>query len=205
MAVAFTPGNVKIGPGTIYIAPLGTTEPTAVTGAWPTGWVQAGYTEQGSTFSVNPTTGTVDVEEEYYPLRNITTGMVATMSWVFAEATARNALLAINAGLGTPGSGAGNVPGTTGTNPDGSIWVEPPGVNQDSRVMIGWDALGTTGAAGGDPFGRIIARQCYQTGTVAMVARKGNAKRVVAVTFNLDKPLGLQPYRLIYPATLSGV
>lgn len=201
---AFSTSNVKAGPGTIYAAPLTTTEPTAVSGAWPAGWVKLGYTDGGSTFSHAPATGTIDVEEEYYPIRYVTTGAADSFAWAFAEDTARNFLIALNAGVGTPGAGTGLAAGTTGTNGDGSIWVEPPALGAEVRIMLGWDAINTdAGAGGSDPFGRLILRQCYQTGTVTENHQKGTNKKVIAVTFNLEKPTGAQPYRKIYPAALA--
>lgn len=201
---AFDTTNIKAGPGTIYAAPLGTSEPVAVTGAWPSGWVKLGYTDGGSTFQNAPQTGTIEVEEEYYPVRYVTTGADASMAWAFAEDTAANFLLALNAGVGTPGSGTGLAAGTTGTNPDGSIWTEPPALGDEVRIMLGWDAINTdAGAGGSDPFERLILRQCYQTGTVSENHNKGTNKKVIAVTFSLEKPSGVQPFRKIYPASLA--
>lgn len=201
--MSYTGSDVKVGPGTLYAAPLGTTEPTSVTGAWPSGWVPLGYTDAGSTFSTNPATANVTVEEELYPLKVVTTGLVATMAWSMAETTARNYLVALNAGVGTPGAGTGLVSGTTGTNTDGSIWVEPPALGTEVRIMLGWDALPEAATSGSDPFGRLILRQCFQTGTIAEQNRNGNNKRVYAVTFTLEKPSGAQPYRKIYPVSMA--
>lgn len=201
---AFTTSNVKAGPGTIYAAPLGTTEPTSVTGAWPSGWVKLGYTDGGSTFSHAPTVEAMDVEEEFYPIKYVTTGMADAFAWTLAETTAKNYLIALNAGVGTPGTGAGLAANTTGTNPDGSIWVEPAALGDDLRIMLGWDALNSdTGVGGSDPFGRLILRQCYQSGTVTENHNKGTNKTVYAVSFNLEKPTGAQPFRKIYPASLA--
>jgi len=201
---AFNTSNIKTGPGTIYAAPLGSTEPTSVTGAWPSGWVKLGYTDGGSSFTTTPTTGNIEVEEEYYPVEIVTTSKASGFAFSFAEATARNFLIAINAGVGTPGTGTDLAANTTGTNPDGSIWVEEPSLGAELRIMLGWDALNTdAGVGGSDPFERLILRKCYQTGTVTENHNKGTNKTVYAVAFNLEKPTGANPYRKIYPAALA--
>jgi hypothetical protein len=202
--MSFNAGSVKIGPGTIYAANLGTTEPTSVTGAWPSGWVPLGYTDSGSQFSTAPATDNVEVEELLIPIKIVTTGVVTTFAFSLAEATARNYLLALNAGLGTAGTGTGLVQNTTGTNPDGSIWVEPPALGNEVRIMLGWDATPLGAATGSDQFGRLIVRQAFQTGTVTEAHQKGNNKLTYAVTFSLEQPnTGLNPFRKIYPASLA--
>lgn len=197
----FDGSRVKVGPGTLYIAALGTAEPTSISGNWPTGWNPLGYTDQGSQFDFAPATDTVTVEEEYFPTRYVTTGYTATLTFSLAEATADNLLIALNAG-----TSADRAANTTGGSPDitDGSWVEPPAINTEKRVMLGWDALNSSGSAGGsDPFGRLIARQCFQTGTVSLLARKGNNKRLYTCQFNLEKPTGKQPFRHFFPTALA--
>lgn len=43
MTTSPSTANITYGPGVLYWAPLGTTEPTGLTGAWPGGWVPLGY------------------------------------------------------------------------------------------------------------------------------------------------------------------
>lgn len=193
----FDGSRVKVGPGTLYVAPIGTTEPTAVTGTWPTGWVQLGYTDNGSTFGVAPTTAQVTVEEEYWPVKNVFTAYAGTLTFSMAEQTARNWALALNGGLTPSGT-------VQGTNPDGSVWVEPPAVGSEVRIMLGWDALNAQGAGGSDPFGRLVVRQAFQSGNLSVVRQKGNNKAVFACTFSVEKPsAGVQPFRHIFPAVLA--
>jgi len=188
--------RVKVGPGTLYAAPLSTTEPTAVTGAWPAGWQSLGYTDQGSVFSLTPTVQPVEVEEEYWPVKNVITGYAGTLTFALAEQTAQNLIVALNGGL-TPSTAV------KGTNADGSVWVEPPNIGAEVRIMLGWDSLPEAAASGADPFSRLIARQCFQTGTLQITRRKGNNKAIYPCTFSLEKPAGVQPVRFIYPASLA--
>src|SRR5256885_8255193 len=110
---SFDGNRVLSGPGTLYAAPLGTTEPTSVTGAWGAGWVSLGYTENGSTFETKPKFASIEVEEELWPIRQVTTGSEATITFALAETTARNLSFVLNNGLITPGTGP-----SSGTNPD---------------------------------------------------------------------------------------
>jgi hypothetical protein len=199
---AFDPTAVNVGVGTLYVAPIGTTEPTSVTGAWATGWTPLGYTDQGSVFTFTPAWVEVTVEEEFYPLRQAPNGAKAEMTFALAETTAANMLVALNAGVGSTLLSSAH-----GNNPDGSIWVEPPIIGQEVRLMIGWDALVEAApqpTVGSVPFGRLIMRQCLQTGAVTETHRRGNNKRMYACMFSVEKPPTVQPFRFIYPHVLSG-
>lgn len=181
--------RVDVGPGTLYAAPLGTTEPTSVTGTWPAGWTSLGYTDAGSTFSLNPTVASVEVEESYWPVRNVITAYAGTLTFALAEETLQNWLLALNAGIGSSQLAAAH--GTSGT--DSSIWAEVPDIGTEVRVMLGWDALNPSLA--GTPFGRLVVRQALQTGTVTAQRRKGANKTSLACTFTFEKPATTQPFR----------
>lgn len=198
---AFDTDRIEVGPGTLYAAPLGTTEPTSVSGAWPPGWVLLGYTDTGSTFSRQVQTANVDIEEELFPAKIVTTGVVATLSFALAELTRQNLLVVLNAGITAPAAG------TTGTGSDASIWAEAPALGSEQRIMLGWDAIekGGDGSAITDvtSFGRLVARQCFNTGNLQIANRKGNNKRVYAGTFSLEKPAGLQPFRFWYPPQMA--
>jgi hypothetical protein len=205
MANSFDGNNVKVGPGTLYAAPLGTPEPAGNTVAWPSAWQQLGYTDNGSEFDMNPTTAAVEVEEEYWPIRNVTTAIAATMTFALAEQTARNLALSLNVGIGSGVNGTnlqatGNGAGGAATD----IWVEPPNIGAEVRVMLGWDSLSPTGAGTAASFGRLICRQTYQSGTMKITRQKGNNKATYACEFSLEKPTGLQPFRFWFPAALGG-
>jgi hypothetical protein len=197
----YNASRVVVGPGSLYAAPLGTAEPTSVTGAWPTGWIPLGYTDQGSTFDLKPKAAGVMVEEEEWAVRQAISGADATVTFALAEQTLQNLLIVLNSGIeGTPSA----VAGTSGTDPDGSLWGEPPNLGEEARLMIGWDALPE--AATGPPAiatGRIIMRQCLQTGSMKRQHRKGNAKMTYSATFSLERPGGEQPFRFIFPAVLA--
>jgi hypothetical protein len=192
---SFNSSRVKVGVGTLYAAPLASTEPTSVTAAWPSAWQALGYTDVGSTFDITPDVVDVMVEEEYWPVASNVQGYKGTVKFNLAEVTASNLVIALNGGL-TPSAAV------QGTNTDGSIWVEPPDVGLEVKIMLGWDALPKGGVAG-DAFGRYIFRQCLQSGAVSETHRKGNNKLMYACSFMLLKPPTQEPFRAILPAILA--
>lgn len=203
----YSPNKVYGGVGSLYAAPLGTTEPTAVTGAWPSGWVALGFTDAGSVFDFEGTWQDMTVEEEYWPVRKVPTMYKGSVSFALAETTAQNLQLVLNNGF--PFSSGTS--GTSGTNGDGSVWVEPPTPGLEVRVMLGWDALtlGEAEAAGGQvPYGRLILRQCVNIAPLKPTNKKGSQKRLWAAEFAVEVPtntpsVGSQPVHFILPASLT--
>lgn len=188
--------KVKVGPGTLFVAALGTAEPTSISGAWPAGWTQLGYTDAGSTFDYGVTTDDTIVEEEVFPIDTTVTAVAGSMTFALAEQTANNLLIALNAGVL-----ADRVAAATGTITDGT-WVEPVAPGSEKKIMIGWDALDYNQA--GSAFGRIVARKTLNTGTLSITRRKGGSnKATYACTFNFLKPTGLQPFRAFFPTSLA--
>lgn len=167
----FNAAAVRFGkPGKLYIAPLGTTEPTTAVAAWGAGWVPLGYTDEGSAFNYEVSTDNVEVAEELDVLARVTTGRDASVEFALAEITKRNLTIAFNGGI---------VLG------DGLAWsFEPPDLGSETRVMIGWDSL--PDVASNDL--RIIFRQCLQGGSVGLENRKGATKSTISANFQLEKP-----------------
>ncbi len=167
----FNAAAVRFGkPGKLFIAPLGTTEPTTVTAAWGAGWIPLGYTDEGSAFNYEVSTDNVEVAEELDVLARVTTGRDASVEFALAEITKRNLNIAFNGGI---------VLG------DGLAWsFEPPDLGTETRVMIGWDSMPV--AANNDL--RIIFRQCLQGGSIGLENRKGATKSTISANFQLEKP-----------------
>lgn len=194
---AFDGTQVRIGPGTLYAAPIGTTEPTALTGAWPANWVELGYTDAGSTFSLNPTVSDVDVAEEFWPVATEITAYAASLTFALAQPTAQNLQLALNAGIGSSLLAA-----THGSTSDGGTWVEPPDLGAEVTVMLGWDAL-PKGATSGSTYGRLIVRRALQVGNVQIQAQKAPNKRLYAAEFRALKPASAQPFRFLFDSSMA--
>lgn len=171
----FNAAAVRFGkPGKLYIAPIGTAEPTTVTGAW-TGWVPLGYTAEGSAFNYTINTDNVEVAEELDILARTTTGRDASVEFALAEITKRNLNIAFNGGV---------VLG------DGAAWsFEPPDLGSEERVMLGWDAAPLVA----DNDLRFIFRRCLQGGSLGLENRKGATKSTIAANFQLEKPADGKP------------
>lgn len=80
MAVVTTRSSseLAIDPGLLYVAPIGTTEPTASTdlaaASLPSAWREVGYTEDGSVFKYDVKSEKIEVAEELDPIQSVITG-----------------------------------------------------------------------------------------------------------------------------------
>lgn len=176
MAAGGNSSNVEIGAGRLYVAQLGTAEPASCSAVLPSAWAPIGYTEGGSTFNINLTQSEIDVAEEIDPILYVLSKRATTVAFAMAEMTRRNLALAL-------GSGAGVVN-------DASTY-EPPDPGAEVAVMMVWDKLDTPSALNE----RMLFRQCKSGGTIALNRTKSPGKSLLAVTFNLEKPAGLAPFK----------
>lgn len=163
-------GAYVIDPGTLYIAALGSTEPTTVSSAFDVAFTKLGYTELGSTFSYTITATPHYVAEEIDPIRYKVDTRAGSVSFQLDEFTKRNLSAALNGGI------------VTGDNQN--WFFEPPDPGSEVRVMLAWDV---SSASTTNPARRFIWRQCLQTGTLA-IANTKSAPSGLSVTFNLEKP-----------------
>jgi len=171
-----TPTNVRVGPGTLYIAPVGSDEPTDLTTAWDGAWVKVGYTHEGSTFGFDQTFEDIEVEEEYDAIDTLQTARALTVSFDAAELTATNLQRALNGGTITSGVDI--------------VTFEPPPAGQVTRLAIGWEA--------DDAKERWVFRRCVQQGNVEIARRKAPDKAVVPMEFRVTVPdEGGAPFKVI--------
>lgn len=166
-----TPDNISMGPGTIYVAPIGTTEPTDNSTPLPSAWRAIGYTEEGSVFSFETSVEDIEVAEEFYPVATRVTAISASVSFAMAEPTQVNLALALNTGA-SGGSGAS---------------FEPPAPGTEVRVMIVVDKENSA---------RWVFRKAYQAGSIEIANRKAPDKSLLAVEFRLEKPASVQPWKV---------
>lgn len=164
------PAAVALGPGYLYLAVLGSTEPTDLTAAWDAAWKPLGYTEEGSTFSYAPTYENVEVAEELDPIDSVATGRQIRVGFSLAENTALNYKRAMNGGTIT----------VTGVDPDEIFSFEPPDLGDEVQVMLGFESESHDE--------RWVWRQCKQVGTVETQRRKGAAKGLIPMEFDVFKP-----------------
>lgn len=170
MAAGGTPSFVNIGPGRLYVAPIGTTEPTSASGSLDAAFRVVGYTEDGNLFSSEITTEPVEVAEEIDPIRFVNTRRISSVQFSMAETTRANLFLAMNEGAAATNSAVAYEPAS-----DLSTLV---------RVMIVWQSEDTPAAT----TVRWLFRQCFQTGAVELPHRKAPDKALIPVQFNLEKP-----------------
>lgn len=162
-----TAAAVKAGPGLLYIAPIGTAEPTSGSGALPSAWIALGYTDQGSEFDFTRTFDPIEVAEELSPVRYVVTGEMDSVKFALAELTAQNLSVALNGG-------------TISSPSAGFVTFEPPAFGSELRVMLVWTS--------NDAQELWLFRRVLQTGSVVIPRRKGKDKAVVPVEFHCEIP-----------------
>jgi len=169
MATTATSANaIRVNPGVLYAAPLGSTEPTGLTGAWPSAWVPLGLTTDGHVDTFDIQTADLTAAELFEPVATYTTGRTETIAFTLMNLTARNLALAFNSGVTTP---------TTGT---GYVEVDQPNPGEEVRVMLGWDAV--------DGKERTFWRRCVQVGSVALARQKAPNASTIPFSFRVETP-----------------
>lgn len=167
-----SPSAVKLGPGLLYVAPIGTTEPSTVSGALPSAWIALGYTEQGSEITFDMTFEDVSVAEELDPVKVVATGRMTSVKFELAQLTARNLSVAFNGGTITSPSG-------------GSVTFTPPDLGDEQRLMLVWQS--------DDDAERWLFRRCLQVGSVTIARRKAPDKATIPCEFKTEIPANGDP------------
>jgi hypothetical protein len=172
------PANLALGPGTLYIAVLGTPEPADLTTPWASvsaNWIQLGYTDEGSTFNYSVDSENVEVAEELDPVAVALTSRELTLSFALAEMTAANLKRALNGGTITSGAGI--------------VTFEPPDLGEEVRTMLGWESE--------DHTERWVYRKALQVGSMEVSRAKGAAKATISCEFKLERPAAAKAFKAI--------
>lgn len=169
MAAGGTPGNVDLGPGRLYVAPLGTSEPTSCSAALPSAWWAVGYTEDGTAVSTSITSEAIEVAEELDPIGFEQTRRMTKLSIKMAESTKKRLALALGAGAGQTDNAAG---------------FEFPDAGDVVGVMFVWDSEETPSATNR----RWIFRKCTPSGDLEIARRKAPQKALIPAVFDCAKP-----------------
>jgi hypothetical protein len=174
-------------PGVLWIAPLGTAEPTPngtaarFTDALPAAWLMLGPTTEGSSFSDSTSTDTINVAEFMAAIRTVVTGRTSHLSFALASWTLSNYRRALNGGVAaiTPqGTGGAEV-----------TKFEPPVEGSEVRAMLIWESTDRTV--------RLLGRQCFQTGEVASDFKPAADNAVIPCEFTFEQPTtGLRPWAM---------
>jgi hypothetical protein len=183
------------GPGTIRIAPLGSTVPSntvsgsVFTDAWDVAWVQPGATEDGTSFQYQLNTQPVEVAEFFDPIQYATVSRSGTLAFNLASFTLSNYQRALNKGVTalTP---------TSGTGATALYNVKPPVPGAELRCMIGWESTDLTV--------RAVFYQCIQGGTIQTDFKKNPSIATIPCTFNLEVPSSGNPFDIWSAGTSHG-
>ena len=143
--------NLSLGPGTLFVAEVGSEEPVDLTAPWDAAWTPIGYTDEGTEFAAELTRDPVNVAESIDPIMYATTSRSFTVSFAMAEMTARNLSLALNGGTVTSGTGV--------------VTFDPPEAGTEKSVALGWESS--------DGTERWIFRKTSQSGSVSIGQPQG--------------------------------
>lgn len=178
-----TPAAVKVGPGLIYVAPIGTTEPTNGTATLPSAWLPVGYTEEGHTFTPETTLENVEVAEELDPVKVVATKRESMFEFSCAEFTVTNLAIAYNGG-------------TIGSPANGLVDIEPPDLGDEARLMVMWQSDELDSA--------LLLRRVVSAGAIAQQRKKAPDKVLIPIQFRLEIPTdGATPWKHWVSSALS--
>jgi hypothetical protein len=168
------------GPGYLFVAPTGSALPThAVVGsvftdAWASPWVALGATDEGMTWSYELSTEQIEVAEFLDPIKYVTSGRTASVSFNLASFTLKNLQRALNGAATT-------VTTVSGTGATLLSKLVPPAAGAEIRTMVGWQSWDNTV--------RLFIRQAINSGSIEMAFQKANGnKAVIPFTFNVEVP-----------------
>lgn len=174
-----TTGNsdeVLLGAGVLYVAPIGTTEPTSASAALPSAdWREVGWTDQGSAIDLAYTNEGIPVAEEFYPVKYVTTGVEISVGFAMKQMTRANLALALNLGADAASDATA---------------LEPPDPGEEVRVML---ILDTEEGA------RWIFRKAIQGGAVNISRQKAPNVALLPVQFRVEHPGGTDAPFIVYP------
>jgi hypothetical protein len=168
--------KIRIGPGLLKSAVVGSTEPADLAATWAVAWTDLGYTEEGTTFTISPSFEDVEVAEEIDPIDILPVGREMTVEFALAELTAENLQKVLNGGTITTGTGQKT--------------FEPAAASATPTYLaIGWeDTLATHKE-------RYVWRRCIQTGDIEIQRRKAPDKAVLGASFRVALPSSGAPFK----------
>lgn len=169
--------EVRVDVGTLYVAAIGTTEPTASSdlSALPSAWREVGYTEDGSVFKYDIKSEDIEVAEELDPIRSIITSRTGMLEFKMAQASRRNLALALNVGA---------------SEANDATVLEPPDPEDMVRCMLLHVSNDDQAVRG------TLFRQCFNVGGLELDFAKAPKKLLLPVSFKVEKPTGSAPFKV---------
>jgi hypothetical protein len=157
--------EVQLGPGSFWVAPIGTQEPVSASASLDAAFREVGWTEEGSEFTYELKAEDVFVAEVLDPIKVMSVSRAMSVSLQLAQSSRRNLALALNAGAAAANTAQG---------------FAPPTVGAEVRVMGVW--YGDSGAMW-------VFRRLFQGAAITMKHAKAPAKTLLPVTFRLEIPV----------------
>lgn len=187
MPPAVSVPKILTDPGFLWMAPLGTTEPTNTVTAGvfadtvAAAWIPLGATTEGSEFSYSTKVEPIRVAEFFDPVMYATTEREGSIAFALANWTLSNYRRALNGGIAalTP----------TGATGSELTTLEPPAPGTETRSMVLWESTDSTL--------RILLRQCLQGGEIKSSFKKAPDIAAIPCTFNMEVPTtGSKPWAM---------
>lgn len=173
---------LRIGPGALRWAPIGSTVPDDLATAWDAAWSGLGYTEDGKEMENAPSFEDRRVAEELLPLATYQTEAAMNVRVALSQINTDNLKLMFNGGsVSTPAT-------------DTSVIYTPPEAGVFVPVMLGWEA--------DDGEERMVWSKVTQVGSVTVPRRKAPAAANIPLDFKVGVPDTGEPFIWIVGAGL---
>lgn len=182
MSAGGTTTNVKLGPGRVWIAPVGTASPASASATLDAAFWALGYTEEGTTIDIEYTSEGIEVAEELDPIDYVNTARSVTLNLQAAEVTRKR--LAVTLALGAEYTDDAQ----SIDLPDGSV--------DQVGVMVVWDSE-ETAAANADNI-RWVIPKVLPGGTVSIARQKAPNKSLLPMELQAVKVTG-SPIARVFP------
>lgn len=176
------PDEIQLGPGRLYIASLGTADPSSsvsAVSALASGWHEVGYTDEGSTFEFSQDFVGIPVAEELEPIRYVPQGVEYSLGFAMKQSSRRTLGIAMNMGV---------------LANDGSP-ISPPKLGEEVRIKILF--YSEAGA-------RWFFPRCFQGTNVSITRNKAPNVALLPVLFHVERPSTGEDILTVYP-TASGL
>lgn len=182
MSAGGTPSNVKLGPGRIWIGPVGSTAPTNASSAPDTAFWALGYTEEGTTVDIESSGEPIEVAEELDPIDFVLTARSVTLNVAAAEVTRKR--LAVALALGA-------------SYADNAAALDfPSGSDTQVGVAVIWDSAET--AAGNSENIRWYIPKMMPSDTSSIARQKAPNKSTLPLVLNAIKTASY-PIARVFP------
>jgi hypothetical protein len=196
MAHSVAAPAILTNPGMLWIAPLGTADPTnTVAGGVFTddpavAFIPLGATEDGSEFSYTTKVDPIMVSEFFDPIQYATTERSGHIAFNLASYTLSNLQRAMNGGIAA-------LTAVSGTGATSLFKFEPPDVGTEVRAMILWEST--------DHTVRLLCRQTIQGSEMKSVFKKAPTNAAIPCQFNFEIPTGgTKPFTVWGAGTTRG-